>query len=101
MTYLKEVLPHRIVALERNLEDRVTFYTRFDYSKWCAHDYDDVADLLLPASRMFEAIVPEQLRANLQMFDRGARSDLQGIFDRTEIKHMLREIIACDARTQS
>lgn len=92
LTYLKEILPNRIVLLSPRSEDRVKFSTRFDYSKWVSRNYRDISELLLPRPREFEATMYDGLRENLNTFDAAQRSDLQGIFDKTPSKYLLRAV---------
>ena len=92
MTFINDILPHRLVAFERG-EDRIGFETRFDYAAWSTQDYEKVDDLLLATPCRFESVISDELKANLAGFDPSDRGDLQGIFDRTKSKLILREII--------
>ena len=101
LTYLNEILPHRIAVLEHDAEERIIFHSQFDYPKWSARRYDDPSELLLPAPRMYEATISEELKVNLRRFNNVSRSDLQGIFDKTKSKYLVREIVPCDPHIES
>ena len=92
MSYIREVLPNQIVLLTTSIEDSMVFSTRFDYAKWRARQYGTLSDLLLSEPKLYIAVVSDVLRANLRNFDRNARADLQGIFDRTSARHLVRNI---------
>ncbi|HXX92183.1 MAG TPA: B12-binding domain-containing radical SAM protein [Planctomycetota bacterium] len=92
LSYLTEVLPNRIVILQPGAKDRVRFSSRFDYSRWSSKEYRKISELLLPRPRDFEAVASEELRRNLSSFDATQRSHLQGIFDRTPSRQLLRSI---------
>jgi hypothetical protein len=92
LAYLREVLPNRIVVLNRQAKDRIRFKTHFDFPKWLTGAYRDASEVMLREPRVFEATISQELKSNLATFDAGDRSDLQGIFDKTSRKHLLRSV---------
>jgi radical SAM superfamily enzyme YgiQ (UPF0313 family) len=94
LTYIDEVLPHRFVLLSPDVDAVVHFQSRFDYQAWSERRYDHLADLLLDQPHTFEATIHEQLRSNLADFDASDRAQLQGIFDKTRVRNVLRSVSA-------
>ena len=91
-TYLREVLPRRVVVLDRASEERVQFFTRFHYSKWSAQSFQDVDELLLPEPHPYEAVTHDVLMRNLATFADDTPGNLQTLFDRTPSKSILRDV---------
>jgi radical SAM superfamily enzyme YgiQ (UPF0313 family) len=91
-TYLREVLPHRVVLLDPSVRERASIETRFDYHRWQTGAYRSLAELLSPVPLHFEAVTPEVLRSNLRGFDDADPVALQGIFDRTPSEKLMRTI---------
>ncbi len=90
--YLREVLPNRVVVLDRATEGRVEFSSRFHYAKWSAQTFQELDDLLLPEPRPYEAVAHGVLLRNLASFAGDTAGDLQSLFDRTPAKSVLRDV---------
>ena len=101
VAYLKEILPNRIVLLNPDSDDPIRFSTRFDYSKWISRSYQCVSELLLPQPIEFEATMCDELRENLATFNATRRTDLQGIFDKTPRKSLLRTVATLPQSTST
>jgi radical SAM superfamily enzyme YgiQ (UPF0313 family) len=92
LAYIDEILPHRFVLLSPDVDAVVRFKSHFNYQAWTEHRYADLADLLLDQPRTFEATIHDQLRSNLIDFDSNDRTQLQGIFDKTRARNVLRSV---------
>jgi radical SAM superfamily enzyme YgiQ (UPF0313 family) len=92
LTYLHEVLPNRVVVLDRGAEERVHFSSRFHYAKWSSKSFEQLHDLLLPEPRPYEAVTHGVLLENLATFTGDTASDLQSLFDRTPARSILRDV---------
>jgi putative methyltransferase len=92
LSYLHEVLPNRVVVLDRATEERVRFSSRFDYAKWSAQSFGELDHLLLPEPRSYEAVAHGVLLRNLASFAGDTPGELQSLFDRTPAKSILRDV---------
>jgi radical SAM superfamily enzyme YgiQ (UPF0313 family) len=91
-TYLREVLPNRVVVLDRASEERVQFSTRFHYAKWSTQSFQDLDELILPEPHPYQAVTHDVLLRNLATFADDTPGNLQSLFDRTPAKSILREV---------
>lgn len=96
LTYLKDVLPNRIVLLNPKSERRICFSTRFNYPKWVSRDYQSVTELLLPVPLEFEATASDDLLEKLASFNSAERFELQRIIDSTPKKSLMRKVTPRD-----
>jgi len=90
--YLHDVLPNRIVILDRTVDERVTFKTQFDYNRWLSGEYQSLNELLSPVPLQFEMVTADVLKANLIDFENTDSASLQGIFDKTRNDKLMRTI---------
>jgi radical SAM superfamily enzyme YgiQ (UPF0313 family) len=91
-TYLREVLPNRVVILDRASVERVQFSSRFHYAKWSSQSFQELDELLLPEPRPYEAVTHGVLLQNLASFADDTPGNLQSLFDRTPAKSILRDV---------
>ena len=92
VTYLREVLPNRIVVFERGVAKTSEFESCFDYDRWRAGDFEELEELLLSAPRRFSAEAHDELISNLEGFDPSSVGSLQAIVDHTASRHFLRSV---------
>jgi hypothetical protein len=93
-TYIREILPNRIVELKSSRPASTSFLSRFDYHRWLSNDYGDLTELVLSDPQQYEGIVETPLIENLVGFDPERASNLQGIYDKTKNRHLLKTILA-------
>lgn len=91
-TYLREVLPNRVVVLDRSSQERVQFSSRFHYAKWSSQSFQQLDELLLPEPYPYEAVTHGVLLQNLATFADDTPGNLQSLFDRTPAKSILRDV---------
>ncbi len=91
-TYLREVLPNRVVVLDRASQERVQFQSRFHYAKWSTQSFQELDELLLPEPHPYEAVTHGILLQNLATFADDTPGNLQSLFDRTPAKSILRDV---------
>jgi radical SAM superfamily enzyme YgiQ (UPF0313 family) len=91
-TYLREVLPNRVVVLDRSSQERVQFSSRFHYAKWNTQSFQELDELLLPEPHPYEAVTHDVLLRNLANFADDTPGNLQSLFDRTPAKSILRDV---------
>ena len=91
-TYLREVLPNRVVVLDRASQERVRFSSRFHYAKWSAQSFQELDELLLAEPHPYEAVTHDVLLRNLATFADDTPGNLQTLFDRTPAKSILRDV---------
>jgi len=91
-TYLREVLPNRVVVLDRSSQERVQFSTRFHYAKWSSQSFQELDELMLSEPHLYEAVTHDVLLRNLATFADDTPGNLQSLFDRTPAKSILRDV---------
>ena len=93
MSYVREILPNRIVELNAEVHAIVEFQSRFNYPKWLSRDYENVSELLLSEPQHYIGTVADVLIKNLVGFNSTRASDLQGIYDKTRSQYLMRAVI--------
>jgi hypothetical protein len=91
-SYIDEILPSRIIVLDKRAPRIVCFSSQFNYSAWNERAFEAASELILSSPINYVAIAAEHFFSDLQDFNKESPEELQSIYDRNKSKDFLRTI---------
>ncbi|MBV1883752.1 MAG: cobalamin-dependent protein [Pseudomonadales bacterium] len=92
LTYIRDVLPHRILPIAQAIEPRITFSSQFNYNQWLDKSFDNVQQLVLEKAIMLEGNVDFSTLEVIRQVNVNDDATLQSYYDKLPNEKIVRLI---------